>query len=150
MTSSNIGTIVFSEPKTSGKLKKICISDSDGKKIMIETEECFSWGVQKSDRYDLYSMPLVFKNGDQTLRTLKEILQKCKDHLPRKDFGKCLYEKPERATTTIYPKLTYYGGRFSTSIYKGDTEVSSLKYLNVKCSGYTGIPVYFLETRRPS
>ena len=79
-------------------------------------------------------MPLVFKNGDQTLRTLKEILQRCKDHLPGKDFGKCLYEKPERATTTIYPKLRYYGGRFSTSIYEGDIEVSPLRYLGVRCS----------------
>ena len=55
-------------------------------------------------------------------------------HLSGKDFGKCLYEKPERATTTIYPKLRYYRGRFSTSIYEGDTEVSPLKYLNVRCS----------------
>ena len=79
-------------------------------------------------------MPLVFKNSDQTVKTLREILQKCKDHIPGINFGKCLYEKPERATTTIYPKLRYYGGRFSTSIYEGDTEVSPLKYLNVRCS----------------
>ena len=79
-------------------------------------------------------MPLVFKNSDQTVKTLREILLKCKDHLPGVNFGKCLYEKPERATTTIYPKLRYYRGRFSTSIYEGDTEVSPLKYLNVRCS----------------
>ena len=133
-TTSDIGNIVFGEPKTSGKFKKICISNSDGKKIMIETEECFSWGVQKSDRYDSYSLPLVLENGDRTVKVLKKILSKCKDHLPGKDFGKCLYEKPERATTTIYPKLRYYGGRFSKSIYEGDTEVSPLKYLNVRCS----------------
>ena len=134
MTSSELGNIVFSEPKVSGNFKKIGISDPNGKKVLIETEECFSWGVQKSDRYDTYSMPLVFKNGDQTLKILSEILQKCKDHLPGKEFGKCLYEKPERATTTIYPKLRYYRGRYSTSIYEGDTEVNPLKYLDVKCS----------------
>ena len=100
-----------------------------------------SAGIQKSDRYDSYSMPMVFKNSDQTVKTLKEILQKCKGHLPGKDFGKCLYEKPERATTTIYSKLRYYGGRFSTSVYKGDTEVSPLKYLNVRCSARTIICV---------
>ena len=132
MTSVNIETIVFSEPKPSGNFKKITISDSDGKKILIETEKCFSWGIQKSDRYDSYSMPLVFKNGDQTVKTLNEILQKCKDHLSDKNFGKCLYEKPERETTTIYPKLKYYGGRFNTGVYEGDTEVSPLEYLNVK------------------
>ena len=132
MTSVNIETIVFSKPKPSGNFKKITISDSDGKKILIETEKCFSWGIQKSDRYDSYSMPLVFKNGDQTVKTLNEILQKCKDHLSDKNFGKCLYEKPERETTTIYPKLKYYGGRFNTGVYEGDTEVSPLEYLNVK------------------
>ena len=127
-------SIVFSEPKTSGNFKKIGISDQNGKKILIETGECFSWGIQKSDRHDSYSMPLVFKNDDQVLRTLREILQRCKDHLPGKDFGKCLYEKPERASTTIYPKLRYYRGRFSTDIYEGDTEVSPTKYLDVRCS----------------
>ena len=43
--------ITFSEPKSSGKYEKINISKSDGKKLIIEMEECFSWGVQKSDRY---------------------------------------------------------------------------------------------------
>ena len=79
-------------------------------------------------------MPLVLKNSHQTVKILREILQKCKDHLPEMNFGKCLYEKLERATTTIYSKLRYYAGRFSTSIYEGDTEVKPLKYLNVRCS----------------
>ena len=125
MTSTNIGTIVFSEPKASGNFKKIGISDPNGKKVLIETEECFSWGFQKSDRYDTYSMPLVFKISNQTLKTLREVLQKCKDHLPGKDFGKCLYEKPDPGTTTIYPKLRYYGGRFSTGVYDGDPRLTS-------------------------
>ena len=102
--------------------------------VMIETEGCFSWGITKSDRYDSYSMPLVLNNGGQTIKILRQILQKCKDHLPEISFGKCLYEKPDRATTTIYPRLRYYGGRFTMSIYEGDTEVSPLKYLDVKCS----------------
>ena len=132
MTSSERGTIVFSEPKASGSFKKIEISDPNGKEVLIETEECFSWGVQRSDRYDSYSMPLVLKNGDQTLKTLRGILQKRKDHLPGEEFGNCLYEKPERATTTIYPKLRYYGGRFSTSVYEGDTEVSPLRAIIIR------------------
>ena len=51
-------------------------------------------GSPKSDRYDSYSMPLVFKNEDRTVKVLKEILSKCKTHLSGKDFGKCLYENP--------------------------------------------------------
>ena len=71
MTSSELGTIVFSEPKASGNFKKIGISGPNGKKELIETKECFPWGVQESDRYDSYSMPLVLRNGDQTLKTLR-------------------------------------------------------------------------------
>ena len=143
MANLEVGNIVFSAPKTSGNFKKIGISDSSGKKLMYETEECFSWGVQRSDRYDSYSMPLVFKSGDQTVKVLREILQKYKDHMSgeTKDFGKCLYMKLERGTTTIYPKLRYYGGRFSTSIYEGDSEVSPLKNLNVRCSARAVIGV---------
>ena len=120
-TTPDIENIVFSELRTSGNFKKIGISNPNGKKIgisnpngkkigisnpngkkiMIETEGCFSWGIQKSDRYDSYSMPLVLKNSDQTVKILREILQKCKDHLPEMNFGKCLYEKPDRGTTTI-------------------------------------------------
>ena len=134
MTSSSIGNIVFSELKASGNFKRIGISDPKGKKVLIETGECFSWRTQESDRYDSYSMPLVFKNDDQTVKNLKEILQRCKDHLPGKDFGKCLYEKPYRGTTTIYPKLRYYNRKFSTGVDEGDTKVNPLKYLNVRCS----------------
>ena len=133
-TTPDIENIVFSEPKTSGNFKKIGISNPNGKKIMIETEGCFSRGIQKSDRYDSYSMPLVLKNIDQTVKILREILQKYNEHLPEMNFDKCLYEKLERATTTIYPKLRYYGGKFNTSIYEGDKEVSPLQYLNVRCS----------------
>ena len=48
MTSVN-ETIVFSEAKPSGNFKKISITNSNGGKVMIETEKCFSWVIQKSD-----------------------------------------------------------------------------------------------------
>ena len=41
--------ITFSKPRSLGKYEKINISKSDGKKLIIETEECFSRGVQKSE-----------------------------------------------------------------------------------------------------
>ena len=88
----------------------------------METEECFSWGVQKNDRYASYSMPLVFENGDQTVRVLEEIIQKCKDHMSGnvKTFGRCLYTKSERGTTTVYPKLDCYKGKLNTKIFEKD------------------------------
>ena len=101
LSNFDVEDITFSEPKSSGKYEKINILKSDGKKLIIETEECFSWGEQKNNRYISYSMPLVFKNDDRTVRVLEEILQRCKDHTSEntKAFGRCLYEKPERETT---------------------------------------------------
>ena len=128
MTSVNNG-IVFSDPKQSGKF---VIKDTKGDKVTIETENCFSWGVQKSDRYESYSLPMVFKNDSETLKKLKEILQKCTEHSPPEtEFAKCLYEKEE--TTTIYPKIKSYKGHFNARFYENDVEISPNAYLNVRC-----------------
>ena len=128
MTSVN-NEIVFSEPKRSGNFEKITIKNTNGEKVTIETENCFSWGVQKSDKYESYSLPLVLKNDSETLKKLKEILRKCNEHSPPET--KCLYEKPE--TTTIYPKIKYYNGHFNTGFYENNVKISPNAYLNVKC-----------------
>ena len=130
MTSVN-ETIVFSETKPSGNFEKINITSSDGKKITIETENCFSWGIQRSDKFESYSLPLVLKNDSETLKKLKGVLQKCNGHLPEREFSKCLYEKSE--TTTVYPKIKYYKGKVDTAVYEGHVEISPRTYLNVKC-----------------
>ena len=67
---ASVNEINFSEPKQSGNFEKISITDSDGKKITIETENCFSWGIQKSDRYESYPLLLVLKNDSETLKKL--------------------------------------------------------------------------------
>ena len=134
--------ITFSESKSTGKYEKITISKSDGKKLIIETEECFSWGVQKSENYITYSLPLVFRNGSQSVRVFNEILQRVKDHMSgsTKAFGKCLYANLERGTTTVHPKLDQYNGKFNTKFFeRDDVEVSPLKYMNVRCSVRTAI-----------
>ena len=71
MTSVN-NRIVFSDAKQSGKYEKIVIKNMKGEKVTIETENCFSWGVQKSDKYESYSLPMVFKNDSETLKKLKQ------------------------------------------------------------------------------
>ena len=128
------GWINFSEPKQSGNFKKVNITDPFGVKVMVQTESCFSWGVQADRARDSYSMPLVLGKDSKTVKTLKMILQKCKDYLPGREFGKCLYENNERGTVTIYPKLKCFKGNFSTSIYEGDNEVDPRKYLNKRCN----------------
>ena len=139
MTSVN-NEIVFSDPKQSGKYEKIVINDTKGNKVTIETENCISWGVQKSDKYESYSLPMVFKNDSETLKKLKEILQKCNEHSPPEtEFTKCLYEKEE--TTTIYPKIKCYKGHFNTKFYENDVEISPNAYLNVKCDARAVIHV---------
>ena len=46
MTSVN-KEIVFSEPKRSGNFEKVTITNENRKKVTIETENFFSWGVKK-------------------------------------------------------------------------------------------------------
>ena len=98
----------------------------------METETCFSYGVQKSDKFDSYSLPLNLKNDSEALRNLKDILQKCKEHSPESEFSKFLYEMTE--TTRIYPKLKYFNGEFNTSVYENDIEIDPRKYLGVYCN----------------
>ena len=89
-------------------------------------------------------MPLVSRNNGRTVRVLEEILQRCKDHMSEntKAFGGCLYEKPERETTTVYPRLDQYDGKFKTKFFeKDDVEVSPLKYLSVRCNARAAIYV---------
>ena len=77
---------------------------------------------------------MVFKNDSETLKELKEIIQKFNEHSPpESEFAKCLYESSERETTIIYPKIKYYNGEFGTAIYENDVEVCPSTYLNVKC-----------------
>ena len=131
MTSVN-NEIVFSETKRSGNFEKITIRNENGKKVTTETENFFSWGVRKSDKYESYSLPLVFKNDSETLKKFKKILQKCYEHSPPEtEFSKCLYEKTK--TTTIYPKIKCYNGHFNTGFYENDVEISPNAYLDVKC-----------------
>ena len=131
---TSVNNIKFSEPKRSGNFEKISITDSNGGKVTVKTENCFSWGVQKSDKFESYSLSLVFKNGGETLKKLKEIIQKCNEHSPpEKELTKCLYENSKRETTTIYPKIKYYDGNFNTAIYEKDVEINPRTYLNVKC-----------------
>ena len=124
--------INFLEPKQFENFKKINITDSNGEKITMETESCFSYGIQKSDKFDSYSLPLNLKNDSEALRKLKDILQKCKEHLPESEFSKFLYEMTE--TTRIYPKLKYFNGEFNTSVYENDIEIDPRKYLGVYCN----------------
>ena len=131
---TSVNNIKFWEPKQSGKFEKISITDSNREEVTVETEHCFSWGVQKSDKFESYSLPLVFKNGSETLKRLKEIIQRYNEHSPpEKKFSKCLYENPKLETTTIYPKIKYFKGNFNTTIYEKDVEINPHTYLNVKC-----------------
>lgn len=129
--------VKFSEPKQSGSFKKISITTSNGKKLMVQTDKCFSLGVKKSDRYDSYSLPLFLKNDSEALRALEAVLQKCQEHLPDETFSKLLYGKPENNIKIIYPRLKYYKGSFSTNMYEGDNEVNPREYIDKKCSAVT-------------
>ena len=88
-------------------------------------------GSSKKRQVRILFIPFGFEERQRDFKTLKEILQRCKDHLPDIEFGKCLYEKP--ATMTIYPKIRYYKGKFDSTVYEKDVGISPRTYLNVKC-----------------
>lgn len=130
---ASVSEINFLEPKQSGNFKKIKITGSDGKKITTETESCFSYGIQKSNKPNSsYSLSLVLKNDSEALRMLKEILQKCKENLTERKFNKCLYVKTTEIR--VYPRLKYYNGKFNTGVYENDVEIDPIEYLGVFCN----------------
>ena len=68
----NENNLVFKTPKdfemNKMKFKKVKIATKDNKMLIFETDECFSWGIQKSDEKfgkDKYTFPIVLKNKDK-------------------------------------------------------------------------------------
>ena len=101
----NVDNIKFGEPRNvkimSGNFKIVPISYVQGgkeEKLVIITDKCFSWGVQKDNLGDTLKLSIVLKNKDMETNTLRptamqtffldatrKIVEECKAH--------CLAEK---------------------------------------------------------
>ena len=105
--------LVFDEPKegelrdgTSFKKIPISVLRSDGSVgPLIVSETCFSFGIQRNDKYGTYTIPLYDKGGPTPkqklfVKTIRDILSAC-EHKPKS----CLYGREE--SPIMYLKLGY-------------------------------------------
>lgn len=102
----NLNDLVFETPKdfemNHMKFKKVKIATQKQDSLIFETDECFSWGIQKSDEKfgkNKFTFPIVLKNKDNDgnlnpteyqntfLKAFDSVVEKCKDYcLENKDL----------------------------------------------------------------
>ena len=101
----------------------IPIRTADGKQVFVKTGKCFSFGVKKDKKFDTVSMSLVL--DEESLKTLKNIVEECEGHLGRPLTRKLFYGDDEN---TVYPKL-----KPSVKFYEVDGEIDVFKYGDRTC-----------------
>ncbi len=156
----SVEDLVFEEPKE-GKLrdgtsfKKIPISvrRSDGSvgPLIMLSEICFSFGIQRDSKYGTYTIPLVLYNKEGPtpkqqlfVKTIRDILSAC-EHKPKS----CLYGKEE--SPIMYLKLDYDKERreFETKFREREdmenkdstSEVKPEKYVGKYCLAKVAVRV---------
>ena len=106
-------------------MKMIPIKTADDKQVFVKTGECFSFGVKKDKRFrDVVSMSLVL--DDETVKTLKNIVEQCENHLGRPLTKRLFYGD---GGNTIYPKLKPYVKFYESNF----GEIDVFKYANKIC-----------------
>ena len=103
-------------------MNMVPIKTNDDKQVFAKTGKCFSFGVKKLR--DVVSMSLVL--DDETVQTLKNIVEQCENHLGRSLTKKLFYGD---GGNTIYPKLKRY-----VKFYESDFgEIDVFKYEDKIC-----------------
>ncbi len=145
----SIEDLVFEEPKegklrdgTSFKKIPISIRRSDGSvgPLIILSEICFSFGIQRDTKYGTYTIPLVLYNKEgptpkQKLfaKTIRDILSAC-EHKPKSR----LYGREE--SPIMYLKLGYdkERGEFDTKFREREDMDDKESTKNIKPEKYVG------------
>ena len=104
-------------------MKMIPIKTTDDEQVFVKTGKCFSFGVKKDKKFKTVSMSLVL--DEESLKTLKNIMKECEDHLGCPLTKKLFYGNDEN---TIYPK-----SKPSVKFYETDGEVDVFKYEDKMC-----------------
>ena len=100
-------------------MKMIPIKTTDDEEVFVKTNKCFSFGVRKDKKFETVSMSLVL--DEESLKTLKNIVKQCEDHLGR-PLTKKLFSG--EYGNMIYPKLKRY-----VKFYDSDfCEIDVFKY----------------------
>ena len=85
--------------------------------VFVKTNKCFSFGVKKDKKFETVSMSLVL--DEESLKTLKNIVKECENHLGRPLTKKLFYGD---YGNMIYPKLKPY-----VKFYETDGEIDVFK-----------------------
>ena len=120
-------SLQFKDEKSLGvaEMKMIPIKTNDDKQVFVKTGKCFSFGVKKDKKFrDVVSMSLVL--DDETVKTLKNIVEECENHLGRSLTKKLFYGD---GSNTIYPKLKRYVKSYESNF----GEIDVFKYEEKVC-----------------
>ena len=104
-------------------MKMVPIKTDDDKQVFVKTNKCFSFGVKKDKKFETVSMSLVL--DEESLKTLKNIVKECENHLGRPLTKKLFYGD---YGNMIYPKL-----KPCVKFYETDGEIDVFKYENKLC-----------------
>ena len=120
----------FSKPATTNidRLRMIDIRQG-GKKLIIPTGKCFSFGVRKDVKIGTMSVIIVL--DETTVGVIEKVISKAEQHLG-KSLSKALYRK-EDGTATIYAKLEKSKSKILTKFYQGGKEVDPMIYEGEHC-----------------
>ena len=107
--------------------KKIKLTAQDQGPLLLELEDCLSYGVNKNNKFGKvnYSISLALRDKEEFVSALKLVEEESADHVgkPGENIMKCLYRKG--STPTLYVKIDD-----ETEIYppKGDDPVDHKEY----------------------
>ena len=107
--------------------EKVGLTARDKGSLLLELEDCLSYGVSKNSKFGKtnYSISLALRDKGEFVSALKLVERESADHVgnPGENIMKCLYRKGR--TPTLYIKIDD-----ETEIYppKGDEPVDHRKY----------------------
>ena len=120
----------FSEPTETniGGLTMINIRQG-GKKLIIPTGKCPSFGVKKDVKFGTVSMNIVL--DETTVGAIEKVISKAEQHLG-KPLSKVIYRR-EDGTATIYAKLEKSKSKILTKFYQDGREIDPMIYEGKYC-----------------
>ena len=100
-----------------------------GKKLIIPTGKCFSFGVRKDVKFGTVTMSIVL--DETTVEVIEKVIFKAEKHLGKR-LSKVLYRRKD-GTTTIHAKLEKFKSKILTKFYQEEKEIDPMIYEGKHC-----------------
>ncbi len=139
------GEVSEGELRDGTNFKKIPISvkqpdGSVGPLIMV-SETCFSFGVQKDSKYNTYTIPLMLCDRDEPTREQKLFVKAIRDIISACDPKSCFYGNEDNPILYLKIDFDKRCGEFTTKFYerktmedkKSNKEIKPEKYIGKYC-----------------